>query len=441
MSYTPANVGYAVASLENYSRNRYKLIPTSADTLRPNGQLNIPLPEGSICDMRSLRLYFKVTATGATNGTDTVFARLPADSSSFFSRMVVNLNGVQINGSSSEWNSYCKMSKICRTSYDKDQSIDRALQHGSISFAGADETAKMALCDWDGTFFGTSSTRFVHTGMLGSIVLTGTLAGNDILVPAGAGGSKTLTPAEQAIASGISYTISEIYATIDCISLSPLYDELLMTRLAQEDISINYKEIYSFAQEGITSGSSTSRFSLATRSLDKVFGTFRRGDHQTVGIPSYALVDTVGDADVSNKFRFGVYDVVANQQVKHQFSINNTPYPQYRADTLMEGIADSSYAVEEDDIGVKSRGNLVMSQADFNDGKGVVALRLNHPTGMKPETAVASGLSTLGVNMSATWDITGQTGLPAGVGVSSLVVCETTPKLTISAGKQVSVAF
>ena len=439
--YLPANVGYATSKLGEYSRNRYKLIPTSADTLRPNGQLNIPLPEGSICDLRSLRLFFKVTCEGATGGGDTVYARCPADAQSFFSRLVVNLNGVQINGSSSEWNSYCKMSKICRTAMDKDQSVDRALQHGAISVAAENEVARMCVADWPGTFFGSSSTRFVHTGMLGSLVMTGTLAGNDILVPVGATSSDiTLTSAEEAIAGGIKYSISEIYATIDCISLSSLYDEMLMARLAQDDIKINYKEVYSFTQEGLTSGSSTTRYSLATRSLDKVFGTYRRGDHMSVGKEAYSLDDSIGDAYVANKFRYGIYDNVSTPAVKHQFSINNTPYPQYKADTLLEGLADTFYAVEDDDMGEKGRGNLVNSQIDYNDGRGVVALRLDHPCGMKPETRVASGLSTLGVNMAATWAVDGQTSLPSG-GVASLVVCETTPQLVVGVGKMVSVNY
>lgn len=442
MSYIPTNVGYSAQRLSEYSRNRFKLIPTSADTLNPSGQLNIPLPEGSICDLQSLRLFFKVTASGATGGGETVYARLPADSASFFNRMAVTVNGVQINGSSSEWNSYCRLSKICRTSMDKDQSVDRALQHGAISGAKANEVATMCLNDFPGTIFGSSSTRFVHTGMLGSMILTATLAGNDVLVPySDSNNSFTLTAGELGISSGISYKLSEIYATIDCINLGRAYDELLMGMLAQQPMTINYKEIYSFTNEGITSGSSTSRFSLATRSLDKVFGTFRNADHLSVGKPAHTFVDSIGDSLVGNKFRFRLFDSASSPAVEHQFSINNTPYPQYRAKTLLEGLADTFYSVEEEDMGEKGRGNLVNSLVDYNDGRGVVCLRLDHPTGVKPETRVTSGLSTLGVNMAATWDVTGQTGIAPASPASALVICEVNSQIVADVGKMISVNY
>lgn len=444
-SYMPQNVGYAVSKLDGYSRNRFRLIPTSADSLQPGAQLNIPLPEGSICDLRSFRIWFKATGVDATNGADTVHARLPADAQSFFQRLVLNLNGVQINGSSNDWNAYCRMAKVCKTSKDKNSSIDRAVQHGSVSEGAQSEVATMGCLEFPGTFLADSSTRFVHTGMLGSLVVTATLADNSILLPTSAtnAGSFVLTAQEQAISSGIRYSLSGIYATIDCISLSSLYDEMLMARLAQEDILINYKEIYTYNQENITTPASTTRFSLATRSLDKVYSVYRPHDHASVGIQALQLQDTAGaDAFVGNKFVFGVYDPnVETPAVQSQYSINNTPYPQYRMKTLVEGAADSSFYVENEDTGLKGRGNLVASLIDFNEGYGVVPLRLDHPTGIVPETRVTSGLSTLGVNMSATYEATGTTGAGGANALATLVACETQPQLVVSVGKMCSVNF
>ena len=448
-SYMPQNVGYAVSRLEGYSRNRFRLIPTSADTLNPGSQLNIPLPEGSICDMRSLRIWFKANCVGAAGAAGSyVGARCPAGSSSFFQRLVINLNGVQINGSSNDWNSYANMAKICKTSLDKLNSMDAVVQHASVTappagslLAANDETSTMAVVDFPGTFLGDSSTRFIHTGMLGSLVVTATLADNSIIIPYSVANSAftNFSANETAVRGNIRYTMSNIYATIDCISLSSLYDEMLMARLAQEDILINYKEVYTYTQENITTANATTRFSLATRCLDKVYSGLRNANHAEVGVPASAFVNASLATYVGNKFRLGVFDPnVADPQVTSQYSINNTPYPQYLQKTLVEGGADTTYAVENDDVGLKARGNLVGSLIDYNERYGVVPLRLDHPTGIVPETRVSSGLSTLGVNMSATqvinnFDVTDPR--------ASIVACETQPQLVVSVGKMCSVNF
>ena len=445
----PQNVGYAVSRLEGYSRNRFRLIPTSADTLNPGAQLNIPLPEGSICDMRSFRIWFKANCIGAAGaGGSYVGARCPAGSSAFFQRLVLNLNGVQINGSSNDWNSYANMAKICKTSLDKLNSMDAVIQHASVTQAQAgavgaanDEVTTMAVADFPGTFLGDSSTRFIHTGMLGSLVVTATLADNSILIPwSSANTSYTMfTANEDAVRPNIRYNLSNIYATIDCISLSSLYDEMLMARLAQEDILINYKEVYTYTQENITTPSATTRFSLATRCLDKVYSALRNANHAQVGIPSSSFVNASLATQVGNKFRLGVFDPNLNDpQVTSQYSINNTPYPQYLQKTLVEGAADTTYAVENDDVGLKARGNLVGSLTDYNERYGVVPLRLDHPTGIVPETRVSSGLSTLGVNMSATQVMN---GFDVGANRASIVACETQPQLVVSVGKMCSVNF
>ena len=449
-SYTPQNVGYAVSKLDGYSRNRFKLIPTSADSLQPGSQLNIPLPEGSICDLRSLRIWFRVNCVGADPGVANhyVGARCPCDAQSFFQRLVLNLNGVQINGSSNDWNAYCRMAKICKTTFDKDNSIDRTVQHGSISAPAVgsvgvanDEVATMACAEFPGTFLADSSTRFVHTGMLGSLVITATLADNSVLVPYSELNASftTFAGVESAVAGNIRYSMDQIYATIDCISLSSLYDEMLMARLAQEDILINYKEIYTYTLENIQQNNATTRFSLATRCLDKVYSALRPANHAQTGIPAAELTDTPGDAFTGNKFVFGVFDPsIGTPAVRSQYTINNTPYPQYLMKTLVEGAADSAFAVENEDVGLKARGNLVGSLFDYNNVRGVVPLRLDHPTGIHPETRVSSGLSTLGVNMAATYLTQ---GFVHGAGRASLVACETQPQLVVSVGKMCSVNF
>lgn len=442
MSYLPANVGYAVSNLSGYSRNTYKLIPNSSSTLNPGQILQVPLPEGSIADLRSFKVYFKAVATGYTDGTDTVYARLPGDAQSLFNRVTIQANGIQLNGSNGDWGAYCKMSKVARTSPDRNESFDKSVQHGAvIEGVAADESAVMCCAEFPGTFLSTSSTRFIHTGALGSLIVGMTVADNSVLFPVGASGSGTLTAAEEAIANNIKFRIEDVYATVTCVSLGSLYDELLMSRLSEDPLRVDYIETYNFAGD-LASGQTqhTTRFSVATRSLNRVLASLRDATYATVGKGGHELADSTGDAWVEHRHKFRLGDDHTNQQATYQFNVNGTPVPSYRAKCIIEGLAGLMEGIEDEDgMGQAGRGNLCFSQQDYNGAYGVLCCRFNHPCGMKPETKVASGLNTQGVNAQAFWN---QEGLKAGnPALQAVVMAETQPQLEINLGKMVSVNF
>ena len=74
----------------------------------------------------------------------------------------------------------------------KDQSIDRALSNSSLTTDKANDTGNEArigkrhmVVDWTGFIGGETSTRFFSADLGGVLQLRITLAGNEVIVPAG----------------------------------------------------------------------------------------------------------------------------------------------------------------------------------------------------------------------------------------------------------------
>ena len=452
---TPQNMMYGINRLQNYSKNKFRLLPTSATTLGAYGIIQVPIVQGTIVDLSSLKCQMKVAATGSsTNGgaSDEVYARLPADVSSLIQRVEVLVNGVLVNGSSSDYNACTRLRKLCKGTFDRDQSIDRAVSHSSIIPADANETVEVIMKDWLGTLFAGgeegASTRFLHTGLCGDITLRIQLAGNNALVGKQQGVAITdnyTTPAAVANAKLMSYQVSDIKFSLEAVSMPPQYEMNLMAELASGGLEVAYEEMYSFPLQNITGDAFENRFSVSTRCLNQLFAGVRDANSGTTGVRAHLLPDAIGDAVVSNAMRFRCYPDAA-KQLSWQFSINNQKHPNYPAD-LIEACADT--ASVEDRNGVSGRGNLITSFASFKDGVGVFPLSLKHnqPTGGFPSSQMNSGLDTRSTNMSGTVELRGMSTPTADAAsgetaVRSCLVCAVSlPLMIINIGKSVSISF
>ena len=452
---TPPNMLYGASRLQNYAKNKFRLLPTSATTVGPFGIIQVPIVQGTIVDLSSLKLQMKVAATGSSlNGiaTDEIYARLPADVSSLIQRVEVLVNGVLVNGSSSDYSSCSRLRKLCKGTFGRDQTIDRAVSHASIQSADANETAEVVMKDWLGTLFAGgeegASCRFLHTGLCGDITLRIQLGGNNVLVGKQDGqainANYTTTEASDN-AKLMSYLVSDIKFSIEAVSMPPDYEMMIMKQLANETLEVGYEEMYSFPLQNITGDSFENRWSVSSRCLNQVFSGVRDSNFQTTGIRAHLMDNVVGDAIVANAFRFRAYTDPAKTW-QAQFGINNQRHPNYPAD-LIEFCADT--AAVEDRMGTSGRGNLITSFESYKDGVCVVPLSLKHnsPTGGLPYTGFASGLDTRSTNMSGTYEVRGMSTPTADAAsgetaVRSALVCVVTqPLLLINPGKSVAVSF
>jgi len=448
MEYLPESVMYATSEMKEVSRNRFRLETVSADTASPGRIITFNLPENAMLDMKSLRFFFDVACTGSSaNGAagDEVFGKLPQNASSLISRIEVYINGVQVQAGASEYNTIAQALRLGKSNIDKDNSTERALSHSYITADDANDDETVCVSEWCG-FLGEASTRYLNTGLLGQIQIRLTLAGAFVLVPKqnGVAYGVNLSADAKLNAALMNYSVTNMYFTVDSVSLDPMYNAMLRKRLEAGGLELNYKEYYSFQLDGITASASSTRFSLSSGCIDKIYALYRDANYTETGVRAHLLPNAQGVSAVSsNALRFRSYsgDTKKVGNARWNWSVNNVKYPQYQA-SWIDGLADVGYA--QDKVDADNSGSLITSKESYNDGKFVYPLLLEMPTGKG--VAVQSGYSSRGVNTQMVFQSQAQS-IPAADGetntgvISCFVVAETTAKLMIALGRDLAVQF
>lgn len=456
-AFLPQNLSFMAKQMGGYSRNRFRLETTSADTASSGRIVTVNLPENSLIDTQSFAWWFDInTSNGAgAEYTDTAGATcnavgvLPADTTSLIRNVEVYINGVQVQQGSSEYNTIARILKIGRNNVNNDRTKENLVNHASISqkalvAIGSSNASvdDLSVCvdKWYG-FLNECSTRFLPTDLLGAIQVRITLADNSIISPYGyVTGGEGLAVTYQGNSNQISsfaYSVSEMYFTVDTITVDPIYSMAVRDMLSREQfIPINFKEYYSFALEGQTGTSYTNRFSLSATSIDKLFAVQRPSTYSSLGFSAVDLgVSNFGDRYVANHFAFPLYDSLTdkNGTLRYNWSINNVKHPQYQARAL-EAARDVAFV--QDKLHDKSAGHLIGTIDAYKAGYGIVPLTLCHPD---QPVSVQSGYNSKGINTQLTFEMTGLSNVPAA-GFQSLVVVETTAQMRVSSGKNLAVA-
>jgi hypothetical protein len=152
-------------AMNNFVRNRFKLETQGSQTASPGSIVTVQLPESALIHLPSVRFFFSVATTSETEGSTTVYGRLPADAASaLISKVEIFIGGVQIQNGTAEYNTLCRILKIADSSIPRDQSVDKVLSHGAIESADAVESEQLCLHEWRG-FLGESVTQYLPTGV------------------------------------------------------------------------------------------------------------------------------------------------------------------------------------------------------------------------------------------------------------------------------------
>jgi len=441
--FIPKSMAMMSAKMDSYVRNRFKLETQGAQTASPGSIVTFNLPESALIHLPSIRFFFDVATTSSTVNAATVYGRLPADASSLISKLEIYIGGVQVQNGTAEYNTIARILKLSEGSLPRDQSVDRAISHGAVVEADATETEQLCIQEWRG-FIGESATEYLPTDLTGAVTLRLTFAQPNVLVPKEAGqaiGADLTSADARAAAANITYSISNMYVTLDSIVPEAAYNNALRERLSREDIRINYKEYNSFSMAGVGS-SFTHNFSVASHSIDKVYGVLRDTNYLDTGVKGYELSSAgVGDTLVSNFARFRTFENGDN--LRYNWSVNQVQHPQYLARSI-EALADLSYCSNK--LGQKAQGTLVSHKDWFKEGMGVFTLQLNCPT--EAGVAVRSGFSSAGINSQLNLKMSGLTTPVAAPTTTqetadrtSFVVAETTQQLCIGLGKQLSLVY
>ena len=438
-NYIPRGLRMAADRLTTFSRNRFKVMPSGSDTSGPNQSSTFVLPSASLIDLHSFKIHGDVATSGASNGADTVTGKLPGDSASLIQRLTVAANGQQLSQGCNEYNSVSRVLKIGSTSRDRDLSTDRLLGFSTIDDTDAADHVTMVWYQFLG-LFSQASVRYLDTSILGSLQVQLTWAGNEVLVARGAnaGLGNGLTANEEALVAQfpLTYNITNLYATIDTISVDQLYGDLLRKRMNEQGyISLLMKEYYTFGMSGINTTSANMRFALSSGSIDKIYAVLRNDNYSARHQDAHEIEGAVlNDALVASFFRYPSYDSQDERDgtLRYQWSINGVSHPQYLA-PVSDACFDLSYA---SNIAETNTGHLVNSRTMFNDSMAVYSLLLNLPDeGIQVQT----GLDSRSVSSQAELKFTGL-NIPAGESANILAVACVTQEVRIGQGLSIAVA-
>jgi len=448
-SYMSPDLSYAVASISEVSRNSFRLETVSAADASPNRIITFNLPESSTYDSKSLKFFFDITCSGANTGlaADQVFAKLPCNASTLISRVEVYCSGVCLSQGAAE---YFTTTQICRNSKSnlaKLNSTDRLLSHSYQTTNDVSDVETICISEWSG-FLNELSTRYLNTGILGQLQIRITLAGAFVLSPKqlAVAMGVNLSAGAKTNAALMTYSITNMYFTVDSISLDSMYNASLRRSLETGGLAINYKEYYNFQLDGLqtsANASSSTRFSLSSGSIDAVYGIYRDANYNSVGIRSFAVTNPMTSATISNVQRFRSYSgqsLVAGV-ARWQYRINNVAYPQFLS-TWVDLASIVAYA--QNKTGQDHSGGLITTKESFNDGyfQAPLLLELSTDKGV----SVMSGLNSRGINSTMVLQVTGQV-IPASDGETNsgvaqcFVLVETTAQLRIELGRDIAVMW
>ena len=449
MQVVPKDVAFATAALTGFNRNRFKLETNGATSAGPTSVIQFTLPSNATLDLKTLRISMDLLTTSATpSGGTAIYGKLPADVSSLISSVEVYSGGIQITQSCSEYNTMCRILKIVRSSRDRDGSVDSLLSHSKISATDAVDDVSVVLSDFK-SFLGESSTRYLPTNLTGDITIRLTMAPASVLTYKIHGsdvGTNFANAAARTAAATITYSASNIRATIDSISLGPTYEQMLLERLSQEEyLPVNYKEYYTWSHHGTSFNSHSMRFSLNVSSCDALYAVFRDGNYMTAGIKGHAYTGaSLTDAHCANAFFFKSFNDSNTKRgsLAYKWTVANVSYPQYDAD-ILDAASDLSLVTNQ--LHTHDRGHMVTGLAEFNQGKCIIPLILNMPG---QGIHVASGYNCKGSNTQFSLDMKGQVVPTPGPNttqatnqISTLVVAETTAQMRIMGARSVTVSF
>jgi hypothetical protein len=446
MSY-PATVSYFVRRLQGHTTNTFRLEPngtpgTSTAGLGSNSILVFELPSNTLLDFSSLQMWFNAKTVGANS-------RLPNDMSQFIERYSIECGGQTI---AQGFSSYGLVKSVKNLLYKNNvgeypgankNGIPRQvdpINGGTITNAPAasgttaDQVVASAqkydeyydpfvIDDWCG-FLGECKPQIIDTSLLGSLTLKIFLAEDAVVTQSKANDSRENFIAEfvnvagsNNARKGATYQIFNVrmHATVYGIN-DGSYDMMIENQLnTNEFLEVPFTNYQTFF-DGAHSGSS--RFNIATQSLDKLYAVWREANYSTQGAPKaicgtasdlgiggYQLLDSehLGEKYTNKYFNFPWPTDTDNAGVQSgglataQFQLNGAMYPQFQANP------DEWLGITKDAVHSK-KCNIPTFDFWYKHAH-IHAIRLNHPN--SEELRVLSGLDTRSMNLSGVYQTTG----------------------------------
>jgi len=490
------NLMYLANRMSGFSTNTFKLETENQSSATSGSIVSVNLPSNSIINLRSFKMFFNANAN---KGAATSGARLPKVKS-LIERVEVSMGGVVLSQGTNFTNvlseAKCALQEKCPDStlghpeYMRSKSYNQSTgltAGGNLTpkayAAQANEADDITYCidEWEG-FMGTASPKLFDTSIVPMIkvrlymasdnvlsisksVILGSAAGSfadstTVIAAPGIGstGPPSAAVGANAPVSGARYEISNIFFTIECVSLADnMYDNMLAAQMEMAPLEVPYKAFYTF----LDTHSGSTRFSVASASMDRIWLAWRGANYNTQdtvvtvsgyklsggftsatagaataldqGVPQYdqgGVLDTNEEKYLGKYFNFSQPVAFGTQPATDwtlQVQLNGAMMPQFQArPEALYGITRNSMEYVR-----KSKD---MTYDQYLNNYCVQCFRLNMP---ESETQrLLSGIDTRSSNLAG---IITTTGALTAAQPNLMVFVETTEVLRIGAGRSIGV--
>jgi len=450
----PSNVMYYVNQIAGYSKNTVKLQNINSDKAGPGAgarQTTVTMPTNTIINMESLAMHATFNGKGvdATSANRAVHCLCPRGGlAALAQRVSWAAGGIALDNGPTPYSVIYAVKNTTENTLDKMYTDQRVLNNPIISgyVNGADNGQHFDLIcnEWLG--FTQAAPCFLDTNLLPELRLTIQWESNNVLPiqyeGTNLGDSRTvagqlpgLPPGDE---SGVSYSLDNIFWTVDVVSFSNGLLDAMNDRIIRESgaLSVVYPQYQVFAVEANGAGGSV-RGSASTMSLNRVYGMarFSEGTPSSGGSTiSYAVnqapilcVDNCG-INFNNAFT----NFTSEGVNEYQFKINNSPYPLYFEKPLggYNSVVTSNARSYKHSCGSQVGGKDAWLKNHFSP-----MVSLNHPADQR----FISGLDLRSINSQINWDVNPTSDPVAGYRRQQLLMTEQSSLLQIGGGRSLQV--
>ena len=456
---------YYASRMSGFSTNVFKIETQNQTTATSNSIVAFDLPSNSIINLRSFRMFFKANA----NAVAAQGGRLPPVKD-LIERVEVSMGGVVLSQGTNFVNVLSEAKRAV-----SEQCTDSVLGHPeyirAISYVNPADTyattanendANTLYCvdEWEG-FLGTAEPMLFDTSLVPMMRVRIYMATDNVLssvatsvlgvadtefADASTASTNTGPPINTTAVGAPKYALSDIHATIECISLADMtYENMLSSQMsAQGELEVPYKAYYSF----LDTHTGTSKFSVAASSLDRIWLAWRGDNYNTVSPPITVGGHKIAGATELGKPQYDIGGVLDTNSEKYrgryfnfsqpvafgttaswkaQLQLNGSYFPQFSA-----GI-EEWYGITKDSLeGSHKSKDMTLDQ--YRDNYCVQVARLNMPNSEFSRTL--SGVDTRATNLQG---IVRTENAGTSLNPNLSIFLETTEVLKISAGRSISV--
>jgi hypothetical protein len=288
--------------------------------------------------------------------------------------------------------------------------------------------------NWLG-FISSAAPNHINTGILGNVRIRLTMASPSVLV-------------QSSTATGAAFKLDNITFAIDCIDIA---DEMFH-RIHNEFLArggtytIPFNNYYSFSSTG-TSLSQTTKFSVSTQSLNRLWGCFIP---QKFGVTTYAGSAAGGStwdpiAKGSTYFSRVAEGTIVNSDATtnvyalqdYQFGVNGILFPnaKFDANQAFGNLMNSLMISQNTDGGCHP---LINSLAAWKSSFWVSEVRFDHGS---DGTTLISGIDTRGNVSQGFWQTQQASNGSISANVMALVFAQTTSTLLVNSGRQLQLVL